>query len=204
MLQRAIYLQFDFPLPEWFNNDRLVICWSKQEGIMSKTLFICFTVIFFFATSIEAADKVVVIPLNTSVSSAKLWSKGRPGTALIAHIVPIVDGYCTNPSGTKFALSQLMVDWGNADDACPQNTWVCTNDELPNPGKCDVQPFYTRYYFPCDGSLTTGATVTSLSGWVSDADLISLSQGFTKSSDDFSISYGEEVCSHYRVWCCWK
>ena len=75
--------------------------------------------------TLDAANKAYVdaqIAEMTS-STTRIWSQGRPGTAVIN-----VAGECTRTvSGktVKVSRSTRPVTWDNAQAACPTGWWVC-------------------------------------------------------------------------------
>ncbi len=138
----------------------------------------------------------------------RLWGKGRPQNGLLNHTDP--DGYCTTSAGIKHALSSRIDTWGNADDLCPQGTWVCSNDDLPTSGSCEIVPINTFSYATCGGAAAPSATQTMLNGWVSDSSLASFSEEegiatapLRRSNGWGSLSIGV-TCSMFRAWCCWE
>jgi hypothetical protein len=92
--------------------------------------FLAFVTVFYFALPAIAADKVVVIPLNTKtiiastpVVDGKLWGQGRvdAGVSNIEY---------HSSKGIDYAISNDAVSWGATHAACPANWWVCRESDL--------------------------------------------------------------------------
>jgi hypothetical protein len=136
----------------------------------------------------------------------RLWGKGRPETGLFTHDVP--NGYCTTSAGIKHALSSASDTWGNADDACPTGTWVCSLADLPTTGACPIAPLNTFSYILCDGTeVPAGGAVLSFQyGWVSNAYELSTfgSMGTIRPSDGWIFEVSGQKCLSMKVWCCWE
>jgi hypothetical protein len=162
-----------------------------------------------FCPFVYGANKVVVIPLNSTQkpgSPDKVWGEGRPGTATVTHDDP--NGYCTTSEGINFALSTHFATWGAAASVCPMDTWVCTADEISST-ICNIIPQKTYNTENCDGILNpsdASQTLTSLKGWLADAyvavPLLPLFMRF-KFSDQLS-DLQADYCTAMRVWCCWE
>ena len=154
-----------------------------------------------FSFAAMAADKVVVIPLNSNSStSGKLWGQGRPGTGLLTHTDP--NGYCTTSQGIHYALSQNLVTWQGAAESCPAGTWVCSESEFPPTGSCDIQPLVTYKYITCSGSFSPLINYTALYGWLADAK--DATSGHMQNSDLFALGNYNNICFSTRTWCCWN
>ena len=170
-----------------------------------KRVFLFFTAlaIMFFVTTALAADKVVVIPLNSSGSTDKLWGKGRPGANLRTHAG--ATGYCTTPSGINFALSFTFAPWEGAAEVCPAGTWVCRVSDLPPSGSCTLQPLTTRSFRGCDGTegpVTVDQTI--MAGFLADAVPSDQMTGSCVSSSTLDTITKCTSCAARAVWCCWK
>ena len=168
-------------------------------------LFILVIVVILFVFNAVAADKVVVIPLNTSSNTTdKLWGKGRPGTTLRTHLTS--NGYCTTSSGINFALSLHYASWYDAQEVCPSGKWVCRLSDLPPAGACDIEPTFTSIRISCDGFYSTLVNLTILNGYVADAftSIIPAYYGYTVDSNILNIPVGVKACEMRPVWCCWK
>ena len=127
----------------------------------------------------------------------RLWGHGRPGTGLMTH--DTVSETCGNILN-GYALSTQLVTWEGAAQACPAGTWVCSLDDLPLSGSCNVPQNLYFDKMDCDGS-APGANVNFLFGWV--ADSYSATSGSLVLSSNMGRS-GIVSCNFYRVWCCWK
>lgn len=130
----------------------------------------------------------------------RLWGRGRPAVDL--YLRPIVNEPCVNfdAGGVQYGLSNVIVEWGSAADACPAGTWVCEPSEV---AACDTSR-------PDDDDLDA---LGCDGGWIDFA--ADDHRGWTarKASGSFhGIAVGESTgggvgwptCIHYPVWCCWK
>ncbi|MCP3931692.1 MAG: hypothetical protein GY705_21630 [Bacteroidetes bacterium] len=173
-----------------------------------KTLFtaVCILALNLSATAAFSADRVVVIPINgksTTGSPEKLWGQGRPGTTTLLHDNgSYVGGSCTATSGVKFALSKHLASWEGAADACPKDSWVCSQDEIKNI-ECPITISNSRQSRECNGTLSAlEITLTNPFGWVSDISF-EIELGYVRSPQPPAVSFSD-TCKGYRVWCCYK
>ena len=82
--------------------------------------------------------------------SQHAWGAGRPGV-LRYGTTGASTGLCANGSVT-FGLSDSLVNWAEAPQACPAGTWVCTAAERGS-GVCDTaRPDTTCDSLSCDSS----------------------------------------------------
>jgi len=134
--------------------------------------------------------------------NSRLWGKAMPGS-LLTHTDP--NGYCTTSAGVKYALSARLESWGNTDKVCPQGTWVCTHDDLPTEGSCNIQQLLSTFLsVSCDGatSPSSRADFNYMTGWeYAISDEI---DGVARNSGDFSLSFVGTTCIALRAWCCWE
>lgn len=175
---------------------------------MIKTLsFLISTIVLLTAVSTLAADKVVVVPLNTSTTKGgRLWGVGRPGIDLMTH--GNSNGYCTTATGINFSLSKNLETWANAPHVCPAATWVCSKNDLSTASSSCPLPFLTWTYESrkCDGTLYPPdlSVVTRLKGWTANASTSSVTYGVAKSSNALLSNNSAGSCISYRAWCCWR
>jgi len=170
---------------------------------MKQVLWLIAMATVFFTTSALAADKVVVIPLNASGNTDKLWGKGRPGTTLRSHSG--ATGYCSTPSGVNFALSYTFATWQNAAEVCPSGKWVCRISDLPPSGSCNLQPLSSISFRRCDGSEGPYEfDQTIMAGHLADADASDPIAGIVVSSSTLGTPTKGFSCTERPVWCCWK
>ena len=152
---------------------------------MKKSISILiFVTVALFAMSAMAADKVVVIPLNTSGGPAtKLWGEGRVGTGTTLH---------TTANGINIAKSNGIASWASAAAVCPKNTWVCTAAEASlidvDSGQHDVMG-------------CSGISGSDIRVWVQDED--SSLNGKTVRINIITL-YVQPIlkCNYLPVWCC--
>lgn len=131
----------------------------------------------------------------------RLWGKAMPGS-LLTHTDP--NGYCTTSAGVKYALSARLETWGNTDKVCPQGTWVCTHDDLPAAGSCNIQLSSTFISVSCDGTTSppSRADFNYMIGWeYARSDEI---DGVARHSGNFSQNFVGKTCISSRAWCCWE
>lgn len=162
-----------------------------------------FAFLIVMAATTHAANKVVVVPLNSGAGNDRVWGEGRPGTDLLPHTP--ATGYCTSPSGVKLALSKNLTTWGSASSVCPANTWVCRAEDMPTSGSCPVDSAYTHSYVQCSGLKVPNPaeTQTILTGWIADASDTFF--GRIRTTGNFaSINGSNDMCISYHVWCCWR
>ena len=160
----------------------------------------------FFSTFAHAADKVVVIPLNSSRQGSpdKLWGEGRSNSTTLVHDTGTKNGYCTTGRGINYALSKHMTDWGNAQAVCPKDTWVCSEAELKH-HYCPITLDMSYIGIGCDGEFLpeNPGTQTVIVGWLEGAHNQFSESGVTKISSLPNEGSGL-TCGSLRVWCCWK
>ncbi len=142
-----------------------------------------------------AADKVVVIPLNTTPKdTSKLYGQGRIGVSLLTHDTQ--SGYCT-ANGINFAFSYKIATWNSAPSVCPSDTWVCSQAEVIT--GCSV-PAGTYVDILCDGTnLNSGLIIL---GWNAETDSTNGTDGNALYST--GTPHNVNVCHNLRVWCCWN
>jgi hypothetical protein len=124
--------------------------------------------------------------------SGHLWGRGRPNTTFRGP----GDFLCVNGS-IAFGLSDILVAWGSAADACPQGSWVCTAAERGT-GSCDT----SRIDSSCDLLNCNGScfdfSANAHWGWV--ADQASETNGFFVGE---TLGLGTTTaCTGLPVWCC--
>jgi hypothetical protein len=151
-----------------------------------------------FVSLATAADRVVVIPLNTSnvaVADGKLWGQGRVGT---------------NDSGALGINNDIAIkisvdntSWDGAASACPQDTWVCFSSDIVGMEVAGITSSVDT--IECNGDPGT-STYT----WINDTDpnlthrltgkTVSVTQPVPPS---FHIAYlNINKCTYLRVLCC--
>lgn len=169
---------------------------------MKKIVFCCLIVGLLLPIMAIAANKVVVVPLNTT-SSTKAWGAGRPGTSLRSHAN--LRGYCTNSAGVNFALSYNYAPWYGAAEVCPKGAWVCESSDIPNTGTCNIQQVTASPYYNCDGTAAPSALLNSLTGFVADA-MPNNNPAYATAANSANLTARTFVigCSQRPVWCCWK
>ena len=126
----------------------------------------------------------------------RLWGRGRPNlvvNGLVGNLGP-----CVNDD-INYGLTDVMVDWGSAAQACPAGTWVCRRDEIIT---CDTNRFDSASLDgrDCDG---TGLNFPSNNhhGWVADA----VAGGFDpQAKTEGAASPTTKACVSLPVWCCWR
>jgi len=132
----------------------------------------------------------------------RLWGKGRPGITAVTDN----SGYnCTN-NGLRFHVSNTMVSWGSAAQACPTGTWVCTEAER---GTTECSPNgVSESYINCAGD-SHDAKVDGNFGmyifipaWVADADDSNHLDGKVVRLNGWVAS--AQGCNYRPVWCCSK
>ncbi len=169
---------------------------------MTKTslyLLITLCSIVLLTSEVAAHEKVVVVPLSSSTAAKSTQGQGRPGAELMSHST--ITGYCTTPSDVKFALSKTLVTWQGAPSACPKNTWVCSNSDIPLSGSCPVLTSLYLTLLECDGTQENKST-NLLLGYTND--IIPSFIGLLRGTTDLGSQYQSEHCKYRRVWCCWK
>jgi hypothetical protein len=133
--------------------------------------------------------------------SGPLWGRGRPGTFMWGQqlgqfLIPCVAG------AYQFGLSETAVDWGDAAEACPQGTWVCTAAQRGS-GVCNT----ARTDTGCDdqdcAGLCGNRPADQHSGWLADAHFHpSGSSNAGEYMSEISSSGFLASCYHLPVWCC--
>jgi hypothetical protein len=140
---------------------------------------------------------------TSSAGATRLWGQGRPGIQRYGT-TGVETGLCPGGAGAQeFGLSNIMVQWGDADAGCPAGTWVCTLAERGS-FPCDtvVAPEDGPDAIRCDGSFSDVSN--TILGWVADNDISY--EGYQLYGEVVEESgssiYRGSVCSSYRVWCC--
>lgn len=122
-----------------------------------------------------------------------LWGRGRPGTKFWGP----GDFLCANGS-VVFGLSDSMVPWAGAADACPEGSWVCTVAERGT-GACDTsRPDTNCDEAGCDGTcfdLSAGG----VEGWLADHYNLRLGRVSNETGGIATIQFS---CNSLAVWCC--
>lgn len=156
---------------------------------MNKTLpILTLAMVLLFAVSAIAADKVVVIPLNTSSNAdGKLWGQGRPG------VVYGTWTWYTSPAdqNIEYSPSTMMTDWGSSPAACPAGTWVCPYSDITGQIP-DILSSYSG--FDCNGNPLLATNVAWLATAFNHWGLVKQSGGTTP--------VGHDPCEILKVWCC--
>ena len=137
----------------------------------------------------------------TAPGTGPLWGRGRPNTFRWGFTVNNLTVLCSDSSGTyRFGLSNIAVEWGNAADACPQGTWVCTSAQRgTDPCDTDRAPNYYCAYKDCAGACGNFAFGPQ-NGWVADAyDGGPEFGGFVAEN---GVTGGYFACAQLPVWCC--
>ena len=138
-----------------------------------------------------AADKVIVIPLNSSKPPLKLWGEGREGTSAILD---------TTANGINISRSNSTASWDGAAAACPANTWVCSADEVQYLDTSALTS--SMLYIDCANN-----TGTAPYTWVRD----DLSGVFGRTVHvEYNSIAGKNIvhlasqrkCAYFSVWCC--
>ena len=126
----------------------------------------------------------------------RLWGKGRPG------IITVTDsGQCNSSNNLyKYSVSNTIVPWNDAAQACPHGTWVCTATER-GITYCDPSGVSTTFV-NCDGDTqdAQGGNYVNIPAWVADADSNTHLEG-----DLVRLNGGvasDHVCTYRPVWCC--
>jgi hypothetical protein len=133
-----------------------------------------------------------------STGEPRLWGTGRPG----AKIYGPDDGsgeFCSQGS-IRFGLSAGVADWGSADSACPEGTWVCRRSEIEAAPACNT----ARPDTDTDGHLCDGDRFDldedNHYGWLADYLVPSGAYGLVLTETD-SVSHWT-TCRSHPVWCC--
>ena len=168
-----------------------VIIYFLEEAMRFKLLTAIVLTVVLVAMNSMAANKVVVIPLNSSVKDeTKLWGEGRVGTGMSSE---------DTVNGIKIARSYATASWDGAAAACPKNTWVCTFEEIENMATDYLTSFSKG--LRCDGT-----EYTSCYSWVQDEYKLDRTKGIAPCVVDFFgyvfMPFYQQKCEHLRVWCC--
>lgn len=158
-----------------------------------KNAFLLVLVLFLLPICSLAADKVVVIPLNSAQQGGKLWGEGRVGAS--ATLTDTVNGI-------NISRSTGLASWDGVAAACPANTWVCTAAELQG---LDTSTETTNVTIIDCVNATSSAPFT----WTQD----DLTEGFGRTvhvAYDFIAGSNivdensQRKCAYLPVWCCSK
>lgn len=125
-----------------------------------------------------------------------MWGKARPGATRYGT-TGVESGLCTN-GGISYGLSYAISSWPAAAEACPSNTWVCTEAERGT-GTCDTsRPDSAEDATSWNGVLHN-FTASLHRGFVSDVGSTPIT-GKTLVEDGSSASWN--TANHLPVWCC--
>jgi hypothetical protein len=125
--------------------------------------------------------------------SGHLWGRGRPGTKFWGP----GDFFCANGS-VVFGLSDSLVPWAGAADACPEGSWVCTVAERGT-GPCDTsRPDTTCDEAGCDGTCFD-FSAGGMEGWLAEHYNLRLGRVSNESGGMATIQFS---CNSLPVWCC--
>ena len=133
-----------------------------------------------------------------STGEPRLWGKGRPG----AKIYGPDDGsgaFCSQGS-IRFGLSEGGADWGSADSACPEGTWVCRRSEIEAAPACNTaRPDTGADLLRCDGESVDQGEGAHI-GWLADHPAPANGMGLVLyESDPVAV---HPNCVTGPVWCC--
>lgn len=140
-----------------------------------------------------------------SEGNPRLWGRGRPGTVVYGP-GGIGGDSCTAVVGgggvgvvLHYGLSNVVVQWASAAEACPAGTWVCTGSHLTG---CNTnRPDDSSDRLACDGS-SLDSLENNHPGWLAGT----FEAGMGTHGRTFSESGGQghsNGCFHQPVWCCW-
>ncbi len=182
---------------------------------MTQSLFRTISAVLFFLTLFSAfanaADKVVVIPLNSSKhgSPDRLWGDGRRNANTLQHDTGTENGHCTTTTGINFALSEAAATWEGAQSVCPKDTWVCNRADIREVA-CPATILSSWEIIFCNGEWSSphSTTVTNPPGWLADrgenTGIPFALRAVKLPDDDGSLIASSTGCNMLRVWCCWK
>jgi hypothetical protein len=152
----------------------------------------------FLVQAAISATHLVIDVLGYFARTPPLAGLGAPGADISgAGVDPQVFELCTGPTGLRFGLSGIMVEWEDAPAACRAGFWVCSPEERGT-AACDT----TRLDTSCDALSCVGDCINypgeAHRGWTSqlagrfDAE----QRSETGSAED------EDRCNRAPVWCC--
>jgi len=154
--------------------------------------------------ALDAANKVVVVPLNSSTKATdgRVWGEGRDSTGVMTMQPPA--GYCQMPSGIKYALSTHLSDWNSSSSVCPADNWVCRESDIQGQTPCSP-PFGPKdTQINCTGTIVSSDDPVWLTGWLADTGT-QASEGRRMTTDSINGTAGDDdICISYFVWCCWR
>lgn len=162
---------------------------------MKKVLSILISAtVLFFAIPAMSADKVVVIPLNSSGAPTKLWGEGREGTNTNIY---------TTANGINIARSVGLASWDGAAAVCPKNTWVCSAAEVSNLNRDRLTSTVTA--LDCAGNTTSlphtwvrdeSNSMNGIASYLYDGASIGLPGIYIYTASS------RPKCYYLPVWCC--
>ncbi len=151
-------------------------------------------------SSLDAANKAYVdaqIAAMTS-STTRIWSQGRPGTAVINTA-----GECTRTvSGrtVKVSRSTRPASWAGSAAACPVGWWVCSAAER-GAGVCGSG---NRNGVRCDVANTRNDDLFAMAntwGWLADTGSVT-NQDYGRIQLTDGTLADDYACTLAPVWCC--
>ena len=135
-----------------------------------------------------------------STGQNRLWGKGRPGISTVTDY----SGFNCTDGGHRFYVSNTMVSWGSAAQACPAGTWVCTAAER---GTTECSPNgVSESYVDCAGASHDAkqngnfGLYEFIPAWVADADGSNHLDGKVVRLNGWVTS--AHGCNYRPVWCC--
>jgi hypothetical protein len=146
--------------------------------------------------ALRVAGEVRTVDTEDPDGLSRLWGKGRVapdtvnGTPFLEFEFPCVH------EGIRYGLSDVIVDWGSAADACPVGTWVCKESEI---SACDT----VRMNSVVDGVACWGDPIDTPGdeqrGWLAgQGDFL-----FALYVTEGGTTNNEAACTSLPVWCCW-
>jgi hypothetical protein len=179
-----------FPVPGYSEVSTLSGRHSKPDSPQDETAAAAASATGVAALTVEGEVRTV-----DPSSAPRLWGQGRPGTDVYLKKDSEPPSLCRN-GDVRFGLSKMVVTWGEAADACPAGTWVCTAEERGTAACDTLRPDSSDDAFTCDGVYLDWPS-NGHWGWLADA-------GITLGSLVIESGVGVATfpCISIPVWCC--
>ncbi len=126
----------------------------------------------------------------------RLWGRGRPGAVRHGKLGSLGEELCAN-GPFRFGLSEIMVDWGSAADACPAGTWVCAEWERGSLPCNTLRNDGSRDGNDCSGG-DLDWTQDGHKGWLANVEGTTIGRIAVEAGGLNSL----RTCYHLPVWCC--
>jgi hypothetical protein len=127
---------------------------------------------------------------------SRWWGAGRVTLDSVSGTTFMGFEFACNTEGIHYGLSDVIVEWGSAANACPAGTWVCKESEIEG---CDTVRQNTVVDAVTCGGQAVDLPAGGHRGWLAgQGDFL-----FAQALDENGTTSNEAACANQPVWCCW-